>query len=776
MSKSNLYLLQFNNYFNKQVKVFKTIEEYLPYQIGDTILNVNFIPVDGLHTKHVITWYDADPNYLIEEDVQSKTFRRWFVVESTRNVRGQYTLELRRDVMADYYAQFKDSPAIIHKAKLDNNSPLIFNDEPVRFNQILKSQSLLTDETKCAWIVGYIPRHGQDVVDEQGNPINWESKAVNANAGIISFNYSYDNIQDIYDTLEADKFAKDSNIYINFNNGHTSAKYVYRYLEATDDTTFIRTEDFESGGTFSSDITGSEIGDYAMKSAFQQEGIKRPTDWANFLAAYNGKIAKVGNNYYTIKIEKGSTTTYNKYFQQGSTTYMRVKNILEDWSGETVQVSGNPNEVIEGLITYYNPKVVLEYATNSTSKFDISTSRTTLDDAPYDMICMPYILNGTKASIKIDAVSFSYNENVELSLATNMPTTWGSRVVYDIQILPYCPVRDLLDASGTVNITSSQEGVRWDYIKLSDGSDEIGIVFYCTTCSGTFDIPFSIEFSGNIKVKSQTEIYRMVSPNFSSSYEFNPYMNGGVDYINVDYTYLPYQPWIKLNPNYKYLYGDDFNDSRGLILGGNYSITTMSNAWANYQLNNANYEAIFNRQIKNMKKSHKYDLIQGLIEGGVSGTGQSVAAGIATANPIVGAALGVANVGGIVGDTIFNELRYKERESYARDMFQYNNQNIHAQPETISKITGFNFNSKYVPYIEMYDCTEEEKTIFAKKLQYTGMTVDVIASIDEFVKEEETFIQGEFIRFDSLNDDYHIASAINDEFRRGIYIKRSDVE
>ena len=195
----------------------------------------------------------------------------------------------------------------------------------------------------------------------------------------------------------------------------------------------------------------------------------------------------------------------------------------------------------------------------------------------------------------------------------------------------------------------------------------------------------------------------------------------------------------------------------------------------NYQMNNANFEAIFSRQIKNMRKNYRYDMTQGILEGLISGAGQSIAAGIATANPVVGTALGIANVGGMIGDVAFSQLRYKEKESYAKDMFTYGNQNIQAMPETISKITAFNFNSKYVPFLEMYECTEEEKTIVENKIKWTGMTVDVISNLDSFIKDEESFVQGEFIRMEELDDDYNIASAINEEFRRGIYVKRSDV-
>ena len=774
MAKSNLYLLQFNNYFNKQLKVKNNIDDYASYQIYDTIEERNFVPGDGITTSIVLNYDGPNPNYLIEEDCITKTLRRWFVIKASRNVRGQFSAELRRDVLADKFEQYKLSPAIIHKGTLSEDSPLIFNDELIKVNQILKSQTKLTDETKVPWIVAYIPRHGQEILDSDGNQINWEGKQVEANAGITGYNYEYSTMEDALVALESEKYCILSNLDINIgSNSYDYFTYQFKYNPETD-SIVITTVSKRNDGAFITSAINEAVGRAATTGALQDESIKALSKFYEFKNEYEGKIAKIGNEYYKLKINEGIASTINRYFQQGTQCWINCRNKMLEESGN-VQYLGDTNTIIKGKISYFNASVEFEHYTNATATYDISTTRTPMEDAPYDMICMPYILDGEKASITIDAVDFDYNENVELNVATNLPTTWGSSVVYDVQILPYCPIRDLIDASGKINVASATDlGYRYDLIKDSD-DNSLGIVFYCNTCSGTFDIPYSIANTGNIKVKHLTEIYRLVSPNFNGAYEFSPYMNGGVDYFNVDYTYLPYQPWIKLNPNYKYLYGKDFNDSRGLVLGGNFSITLMSNAWANYQMNNANFEAIFSRQIKNMRKNYRYDMTQGILEGLISGAGQSVAAGIATANPVVGTALGIANVGGMIGDVAFSQLRYKEKESYAKDMFTYGNQNIQAMPETISKITAFNFNSKYVPFLEMYECTEEEKTIVENKIKWTGMTVDVISNLDSFIKDEESFVQGEFIRMEDLDDDYNIASAINEEFRRGIYVKRSDV-
>lgn len=71
---------------------------------------------------------------------------------------------------------------------------------------------------------------------------------------------------------------------------------------------------------------------------------------------------------------------------------------------------------------------------------------------------------------------------------------------------------------------------------------------------------------------------RLVAPNYANYEDINYFMNYGIDFINIDCTYKPLTPYIKLNINYKGLYGKDFDNNRGLILGGDYSLPIMSDA------------------------------------------------------------------------------------------------------------------------------------------------------------------------------------------------------
>jgi hypothetical protein len=72
---------------------------------------------------------------------------------------SSYTLTLRRDVIADYYKEIIESPCFIEKALLNINDPGIWNSENMTFNQILANKYLLKDNTKSAWIVGYLPKN-----------------------------------------------------------------------------------------------------------------------------------------------------------------------------------------------------------------------------------------------------------------------------------------------------------------------------------------------------------------------------------------------------------------------------------------------------------------------------------------------------------------------------------------------------------------------------------------------------------------------------------------
>lgn len=295
---------------------------------------------------------------------------------------------------------------------------------------------------------------------------------------------------------------------------------------------------------------------------------------------------------------------------------------------------------------------------------------------------------------------------------------------------------------------------------------------------------FNSEINGAyaMKIDNECNLYRVVSPNYQGEFEFSPVKNGGVDRFNVDCTYKPYNPYIHVNPDFGGLYGDDYNDSRGLICQGDFTVGMISDAFTTYELNNKNYQQIFNRQIQNMDVSNEIaraeqgvksvtgtitGAVGGAVAGGMVGGGYGAAAGA-----ILGFGAGVA---GGIADYYNLDKQLKENKSYAADMYNFSLQNIKALPYTLTRCTALTFNNKLFPFIEYYTCTDEEKEAFIRKLQHDGMTVNAIDKIRNYTDQEHRFVRGAIIRFDQdernkLHEDTHMASEIYDEIKKGVYI------
>ena len=164
-----LLLLHYNNYFNRIIKKKDTIADYKAADADyKEASNINFNPGDGLNTSLVLglgqngSLFDGDEfDYLVAYEVvgNDKVINsRWFILEQDRTRSGQYELTLKRDVIADNYADVLNSPIFLEKGFInDINDPLLYNSESMNVNQIKQLEIPLMDETKCGWVVGYIP-------------------------------------------------------------------------------------------------------------------------------------------------------------------------------------------------------------------------------------------------------------------------------------------------------------------------------------------------------------------------------------------------------------------------------------------------------------------------------------------------------------------------------------------------------------------------------------------------------------------------------------------
>ena len=326
---------------------------------------------------------------------------------------------------------------------------------------------------------------------------------------------------------------------------------------------------------------------------------------------------------------------------------------------------------------------------------------------------------------------------------------------------------------------------------------------YPKTCRGTFDltIPTTASIYADCqeetispvdkKIKSETKVCRFVSPNFASSFDINIQKNKGISELNVDYFYKPYTPYIHVAPYFKGMYGSAFNDPKGLICSGEFSIATAASSWEAYQVQNKNYELIFNRQIQNLDVNNSIAMEQlkvtgalGTATAGLTGLagGALTGAKLGSIVPGIGTAVGAvagAIIGGTAGavtsgigankDIELLKKSQAEARGFAEDMYSYQLGNIQALPYSLTRVSSFTENNKIFPFIEIYDCTEEEREALRNKIKYNGMTIMRIGRINDFVQEENKYVQGKLVRLDSIKEDSHIAIAIANEIKEGAY-------
>lgn len=133
----------------------------------------------------------------------------------------------------------------------------------------------------------------------------------------------------------------------------------------------------------------------------------------------------------------------------------------------------------------------------------------------------------------------------------------------------------------------------------------------------------------------------------------------------------------------------------------------------------------------------------------------------AAGGAIAGAATSL--VGGIM-DYANLEKRQVEALNYKKDMFNFQLQNIKAKPDTLEKTSAINANSKYVPFIEKYDCTDEEKALLKQYLKYNGYTAGFCGPIDM-----TGFVKANIIRYNDYIDTLELME-LNEELKKGVYL------
>lgn len=779
--------MHFNNYYNRQVKFYDSIDKYPGYLYIESGSNLNFNPNDGVNTTFTAgragnPYYGHADYCIITEPHPTISgveliVSRWFIIEQKRNLKGQYALQLRRDVLADYYDQVITAPTYIEKATLRDDNPLIYNSEDVSVNRIKTEETLLKDYTGIAWIVGYLDRKYEGgAITINANSI--EDETVNGISNWSYYSYVNTPIRKIMGaSIEFDVKSYSDNHYWTYYYNKYGAGWSRKEITYSQAQNPVIINGFNMLTKFANDYI---IPDWfrLAKMYITNPNSYNDSTYSDLLQLENRVIKDSSTNkFYKVSLVKNSSTqSYDANTDvEGNQLHTSLQNKA---STSTNYHSGTVDSRV--VISYDSLQISLQELAEGEYKvtFPNATNRLHLKDAPYDMFCIPCPVDKEITISNVNpAINVPMNKELAISLAQGIAEQLGKNL-FDLQLLPFCPMTGLVvEADGDININTT-DNKRFTVITNGAGDTKRGVMLWSLASQGTFNIPYNKQVT-NKKLESICDTYRLCSPNYNGQFEFDLTMNDGVDYFNVDYTYLPYTPYIHINPNFKGLFGKDFDDARGLIIQGDFSICYLSDAWVNYVNNNKNYLNIFNREVDNMKLTQQVNRIQQIV-GGITGAASAgVNTGLLTGNPIAGVAGGVLSALGAGADIALSETLNTEALNYKTDMFEFQKQNIQAMPSSIAKTTAYTNNNKIFPVLEYYTCTETEKVAVANKIAWNGMTVGVIDQVQNYINnswsykfiEDKGYIKGRVIRIDGVQDDFHLYTAISDEMFKGGYFK-----
>ena len=568
-----LLLLHYNNYFNRIVKKENTIADYKAADADyKEVSNINFNPGDGVNTSLVLglgqngSLFDGEEfDYLVAYEVVDNANvinSRWFIIEQDRERAGQFELTLKRDVLADNYADVVNSPIFLEKGFInDSNDPLLYNSESMNLNQIKQLEIPLKDETESGWVVGYIPSDAFPKVEPQydrvekkvttpmeadfeidnindwsywqyclSNP-NYKLMADSAGKRKVTVKIRSEDRHADYRSFRVDMVTANYTFYPNSTDAGTYSQQNSGYIKTSATLEYPQWyQDYGpvtfKQGTINAGICNNIFDPVRNNSAFNTAlntilGTGINIGDTSALRRLQDKIIldATTNKYYrisVISISESNPITVTSSTTGGQAALNALKNAMNYPSGAGGSLEGT-------YTTFTASNSSTSYAiklTNIGDSFyvDLNSDRAHLNDAPYDMFCIPF---SDTLKLKFDSTEFTCSKNVALSMATEIARDLGSGNVYDVQLLPYCPNRTMVVNSGSPSSVLNLASVKYDLIKESVTNSPKSAVIWCT--ESTFQVPITVESNivefkptEDAPIKINNESYYTIPNNIST--------------------------------------------------------------------------------------------------------------------------------------------------------------------------------------------------------------------------------------------------------------------
>lgn len=787
---------------------------------GWEVYNFNFN--DGITTTQIVGTatcpYKEESDYLILED-NYNNLSYWFILESVYEREGQYRLTLRKDFGPDY----SKCDVLVKRGYVDRTSNLIFNPEGLTFNKILKERHEITDNTHSPWYVAYVSK---DFARDAAKIFDFTTvtKEANITTSTLS-NWKY-----YYCVNNETKFL--SEIQFDFKNQGQEINNQYQLFSNR-----ISFKANPSSGEYTRSSRNKSLQMVLNETNYPhlEQSVSNSTalnnaknflnenPFWNFGYAYdNGKYKEIlnfsairdlndqyikttnDNKLYRIKVEiidEGAVETISTLpasLVSSATTLATHMVDIKNWKEGAQNLELTWVEHIN--LVYSSLKIILTEVAGASSNYSITinTDHQACNDAPYDIITWP----ARDLQFKIrnpdnPSVSPMYKSSTDVAAAFAAKLAEQPQdLVFDIQLFPFSSVpRSLIGNNTLLGPYCNFSGLLSSKYALNTGASPIGItdnlvLFYPESCKFKSSLTCDLKkgkdltninkLTGGFKRASECDFWRLNSPNLNSSWDFNAAKMDGFKYFSCVCQMKPQIPYIQVFPYFSRLYGSNLEDCRGLICSGDFSITRTRDQWLEYEMQNKNYKAMFEREIENLSINQDVQRNQqitssvlGALTTGVQ-TGASV--GLATANPVAGVIAGVGGaavsaVGGAL-DYHFSETLRDETMSFKNDMFNLNIETIQARPRTINNISTINPRNTGCVTVEYYTASDEEIDGFMAYLDWYGMNINRVGKINDYLKPSgTTFISGRILRFEGKADKHYL-DEMNSELERGFYITR----
>lgn len=457
------------------------------------------------------------------------------------------------------------------------------------------------------------------------------------------------------------------------------------------------------------------------------------------------------------------TTTNDQYFQCKDQDLTIIKHTYTDDENNVVndyyQVS------FKDYSTYDTAKGMLKlYKIDQTPNISFTIGMSWMADTilnsrnPYVIVAIPFWDEGSSnvGSSKLRIYGYM--------ILNALQDKFGN-AMFDIQLTPY--------SSGEITKCKEIPG-SLNYYALRLIND----TFYSTaTINYTENV---VDNNNQNKILVNTKDYYLKSPTGTNSYNFNvAYYNRQLTKAYVSATYKPFQSIVNIKfdkGNSPYVANVGFNDNIELSFSLPH-LTRYNDAWTEYQLNNKNYKEIFETGLSKQAVDSAVGALGSVAGGAASGAAMgSIVPGIGTA---IGAAVGA--IGGAIAGGI-SMIGTAVGQGYEKRNFEMQIGNIKAQPRSLSSVSEMDFSYKGFAYIEVYDTTSAEKSLFLAFYSRVSYTVNTYEGLYSYITSywgdnigKPVYFKGYIMQ---LTDGYYISPNelmdINAKLSNGYYIIHSN--